>query len=214
MKALETVLFFMKYLYKTPQLLKWYYPNLIWDFTTAEKCVFLTFDDGPSEEYTHWILEELEKYNAKATFFCIGNNVEKHPKEFKSIIDKGHAVGNHTYNHINGWNKSLLSYMRDVRKCEAIFKSTLFRPPYGRMSNKQSAALTKEYKVIMWDVLSGDFDTSLSGEECAEAVIDNITNGSIIVFHDSIKAAERLKIALPIVLETLTAQSYTFKPIH
>ena len=204
----------MKYLYKTPQLLKWYYPSLIWDFTTAEKCVYLTFDDGPTKEYTLWILEELEKYNAKATFFCIGNNVENYPKEFEEIIQQGHSVGNHTYNHMNGWNNSLLSYMRDVRKCETVFSSTLFRPPHGRMSNKQRAVLSKEFKVIMWDVLSGDFDTSLSGEECAEAVIDHTTNGSIIVFHDSKKAAERLKNALPIVLETLTAQGYTFKAIE
>ena len=204
----------MKYLYKTPQLLKWYYPSLIWDFTTAEKCVYLTFDDGPTKEYTLWILEELEKYNAKATFFCIGNNVENYPKEFEEIIQQGHSVGNHTYNHMNGWNNSLLSYMRDVRKCETVFNSTLFRPPHGRMSNKQRAVLSKEFKVIMWDVLSGDFDTSLSGEECADAVIDHTTNGSIIVFHDSKKAAERLKNALPIVLETLTAQGYTFKAIE
>ena len=204
----------MKYLYKTPQLLKWYYPSLIWDFTTAEKCVYLTFDDGPTKEYTLWILEELEKYNAKATFFCIGNNVENYPKEFEEIIQQGHSVGNHTYNHMNGWNNSLLSYMRDVRKCETVFNSTLFRPPHGRMSNKQRTVLSKEFKVIMWDVLSGDFDTSLSGEECAEAVIDHTTNGSIIVFHDSKKAAERLKNALPIVLETLTAQGYTFKAIE
>jgi len=203
----------MRYLYKTPQLLKWYYPSLIWDFTTAEKCVYLTFDDGPTKEYTLWILEELEKYNAKATFFCIGKNVERNSDEFESIVNKGHSVGNHTYNHINGCNNSLLSYLRDIRKCETIFKSNLFRPPHGRMSNKQSAALTKEYKVIMWDVLSGDFDTSLSGEECAEAVIDNTTNGSIIVFHDSTKAAGRLKIALPLVLETLAVQGYTFKAI-
>ncbi len=203
----------MSYLYKTPQVLKWYYPNLIWDFTTAEKCVYLTFDDGPTEEYTLWILEELEKHKAKATFFCIGNNVEKHRLIFETIIEKGHNVGNHTYNHMNGWNNSLLSYMRDVRKCEKVFKSDLFRPPHGRMSNKQRTALTKDYKVIMWDVLSGDFDTSLTGEECAEAVIDNITNGSIIVFHDSKKAADRLKNALPIVLETLRAQGYSFRAI-
>jgi peptidoglycan/xylan/chitin deacetylase (PgdA/CDA1 family) len=203
----------MKYIYKTPQLLKWYYPNLIWDFTTAEKCVYLTFDDGPTKEYTPWILDILEQFNAKATFFCIGNNVETCKDEFQSILKKGHAVGNHTYSHMNGWNNSLLSYLRDVRKCESLFKSDLFRPPYGRMSNKQRAVLSKAYKVIMWDVLSGDFDSSLSGEDCYEAVIDNVTNGSIIVFHDSKKATERLKTALPLVLETLTAQGYTFKSI-
>lgn len=204
----------MSYLYKTPQVLKWYYPDLIWDFTTAEKCVYLTFDDGPTKEYTLWILEQLDKYNAKATFFCIGNNVEACLEEFQSIIDKGHTVGNHTYSHMNGWNYSLLSYLRDIRKCDTIFTSKFFRPPHGRMSNKQRNALTKDFKIIMWDVLSGDFDTTLSGEDCAEAVIDNITNGSIIVFHDSKKAAERLKKALPIVLETLTSQGYTFKAIE
>jgi peptidoglycan/xylan/chitin deacetylase (PgdA/CDA1 family) len=203
----------MRYIYKTPQLLKWYYPSLIWDFTTAEKCVYLTFDDGPTKEYTHWILKQLEAYKAKATFFCIGNNVETYKDEFHAIIEKGHAVGNHTCNHLNGRNSSLLSYLRDVRKCDAIFKSKLFRPPYGRFSNKQSAALTKDYKVIMWDVLSGDFDNNLSGEECYKAVVDNVCNGSIIVFHDSKKAAPRLKIALPKVLEELTKQGYTFKAI-
>jgi peptidoglycan/xylan/chitin deacetylase (PgdA/CDA1 family) len=204
----------MRYLYKTPQLLKWYYPDLIWDFTTAEKCVYLTFDDGPTKEYTHWILEQLDTFNAKATFFCIGNNVEDCRDEFNSIIEKGHAVGNHTYSHMNGWNNSLLSYLRDVKKCEDTFSSKLFRPPHGRMSNKQSAALCKDYKVIMWDVLSGDFDTNLSGEDCAEAVLDNTTNGSIIVFHDSKKAWKRLKIALPIVLADLHARGFSFKLIE
>ena len=203
----------MSYLYKTPQVLKWYYPNLIWDFTTAEKCVYLTFDDGPTKEYTNWILEQLDAFNAKATFFCIGNNVEDCRDEFNSIIENGHAVGNHTFSHMNGWNHSLLAYLRDIRKCETVFKSNLFRPPHGRMSNKQSTALTKDYKVIMWDVLSGDFDTTLSGEDCAKAVIDNVINGSIIVFHDSKKAAPRLKIALPLILEDLINQGFSFKVI-
>jgi peptidoglycan/xylan/chitin deacetylase (PgdA/CDA1 family) len=204
----------MTYLYKTPRLLKWYYPDLIWDFTSAEKCVYLTFDDGPTKEYTHWILKQLKVFNAKATFFCIGNNVETCKDEFQDILDEGHAVGNHTYNHMNGWSNSLLSYLRDVRKCDEAFKSKLFRPPHGRMSNKQSAALTKEYKIIMWDVLSGDFDTNLSGEDCYNAVVDSVVNGSIIVFHDSKKADARLKIALPMVLAELTARGFTFKVIE
>jgi len=203
----------MTYLYKTPRLLKWFYPELIWDFATDEKCVYLTFDDGPTKEHTSWILEQLEAYNAKATFFCVGNNVEDCSDEFNAIIEKGHAVGNHTYNHVNGRNKSLLSYLKDVKKCDAIFKSKLFRPPHGRLSKKQSAALSKEYKIIMWDVLSGDFDTNLTGEECYEAVVKNVEKGSIIVFHDSKKAASRLKIALPKVLEALTNRGFSFKPI-
>ena len=203
----------MTYLYKTPRLLKWYYPDLIWDFTSAEKCVYLTFDDGPTKEYTHWILEQLKVYNAKATFFCIGNNVEACKDEFQAILNEGHAVGNHTYNHMNSRNNSLLSYLRDIRKCDDVFKSKLFRPPHGRMSNKQSAALTKEYKIIMWDVLSGDFDTTLSGEDCYNAVVDSVVNGSIIVFHDSKKSDARLKTALPMVLAELTARGFTFKVI-
>ena len=203
----------MTYLYKTPRLLKWYYPDLTWNFTTENKYIYLTFDDGPTKEFTHWILEQLEAYNAKATFFCVGNNVENCNDEFNAIIEKGHAVGNHTYNHLNGSNNSLLSYLRDIKKCDAIFKSTLFRPPHGRLSKKQSAALTKDYNIIMWDVLSGDFDSNLSGEECYKAVVNNVENGSIIVFHDSKKAAPRLKIALPKVLEELTARGFKFKAI-
>ncbi len=203
----------MTYLYKTHRLLKWYYPNLTWNFTTKDKYIYLTFDDGPTKEYTHWILGQLKAYNSKATFFCVGNNVENCSDEFNAIIEEGHAVGNHTYNHLSGRNNSLLSYLRDIRKCDAIFKSNLFRPPYGRLSKKQSNALTKDYKVIMWDVLSGDFDSNLSGEECYKAVVNNVENGSIIVFHDSKKAAPRLKIALPKVLEELTARGFKFKSI-
>ena len=203
----------MSYLYKTPRLLKWYYPDLIWDFASEDKCVYLTFDDGPTKEYTHWILDQLESYKAKATFFCVGNNVGNCPDEFQQILEKGHTVGNHTQNHLNGSNNSLLSYLRDIRKCDEVFKSTLFRPPHGRLSKKQRIALGKEYKIIMWDVLSGDFDTNLNGEDCYKAVIDNVENGSIVVFHDSKKAAPRLKIALPKILKELSDKGFTFKAI-
>lgn len=203
----------MNYLYKTPTLFKWYYPNLVWNFSREEKCVYLTFDDGPTKEYTRWIVDLLEQFNAKATFFCLGKNALACPEEFELIKSKGHSIGNHTYNHLAGLENSLLSFLRDVRKCKSIFESKLFRPPYGRMTRKQSIAIDKEYKIIMWDVLSGDFDLSLTGDECAKAVINNSENGSIIVFHDSKKAAERLKIALPIVLETLSREGYIFKAI-
>ncbi|MDG1849807.1 MAG: polysaccharide deacetylase family protein [Flavobacteriales bacterium] len=203
----------MSYLYKTPRLLKWYYPDLIWDYTSEEKCIYLTFDDGPTKEHTNWILEQLEDYNAKATFFCVGNNVESCRDEFDNIIKKGHTVGNHTFNHLNGRNHSLLSYIRDIRKCGDVFKSKLFRPPHGRLSKKQSMVLTKDFQIIMWDVLSGDFDTNLSGEDCYNAVVNNVVNGSIVVFHDSIKAAPRLKVALPKILKELSDRGYTFKAI-
>ncbi len=203
----------MSYLYKTPKLLKWYYPDLIWDYPLEDKSIYLTFDDGPTKEHTKWILELLGKYDAQATFFCVGNNVQSCKEEFNEIIVRGHSVGNHTFNHLNGRNHSLLSYIRDVRKCDKVFKSSLFRPPHGRLSKKQSLALTKDFKIIMWDVLSGDFDQNLSGEDCYNAVINNVVNGSIVVFHDSIKAAPRLKIALPKVLDELTSRGYTFKAI-
>ena len=203
----------MSYLYKTPRLLKWYYPDLIWDYTSEDKNIYLTFDDGPTKEHTKWILEQLEKFNAKATFFCVGNNVLNCQEEFDEIAKKGHALGNHTFNHLNGRNHSLLSYIRDIRKCDEVFKSKLFRPPHGRLSKKQGLALTKNFKIIMWDVLSGDFDRNLSGEDCYQAVVNNVVNGSIVVFHDSVKAGPRLKIALPKVLDELTSRGYTFKAI-
>lgn len=203
----------MSYLYKTPRLLKWYYPDLIWDFNSEEKCVYLTFDDGPTKEYTHWILEQLETYGAKATFFCVGNNVAACRDEFDAILQKGHAVGNHTFNHLNGCNQSLLSYLRDIRKCDEVFKSKLFRPPHGRLSKKQRLVLTKDFQVIMWDVLSGDFDTNLNGEDCYHAVVKNVVNGSVVVFHDSKKAAPRLKAALPKILKDLSDRGFTFKAI-
>lgn len=203
----------MSYLHKTPSLLKWYYPNLIWDFTTTDKIIYLTFDDGPTKDHTNWILKELEVYKAKATFFCVGNNIKKCTNEFDAIIHGGHSVGNHTFNHLNGSENSLLSYLKDVKKCDTIFKSSLFRPPHGRISKKQITAIAKDYKIIMWDVLSGDFDSTISGEDCYNAVINNIKNGSIVVFHDSVKAAPRLKIALPKILKELDSRGYKFNAI-
>jgi len=209
------------YLTKTPSVVKFIFKNLIWDFNTEDKEVFLTFDDGPTPEVTTFVLDELRKYNAKATFFCIGKNVAKHPEIFKSILDDGHPIGNHTHNHYNCKEHKLDLYIENVLLAEeTILKYNpknqvqLFRPPYGRISKKATKTIKqKGYKIIMWDVLSADFDTSISAEKCIENVIKNVKSGSIIVFHDSLKAFPILQQALPEILKNLQNQGYSFSAI-
>lgn len=173
--------------------------------------MFLTFDDGPIPEVTPWVLTELEKYNAKATFFCVGNNVRQHPDIFQRIKDLGHSVGNHTYNHVNGWTSENLPYFHDVRHCANLVRSSLFRPPFGRMKPGQIQFLQRHYRIIMWDVLSGDFDQEITKEQCLRNVIDNASEGSIVVFHDSIKAKRNLNYILPNILEHFSKLGYTFE---
>lgn len=209
------------YLIKTPSVVKFIFKNLIWDFKNEGKEVFLTFDDGPTPEVTTFVLNELRKYNAKATFFCIGKNVAKHPEIFKTILDEGHSIGNHTYNHYNCREHELPMYLENVFLAEETInnyssknKVQLFRPPYGRISKKATKAIKENgYKIIMWDVLSADFDTSITVEKCIENVIKNVRSGSIIVFHDSVKAFPLLKKALPEVLKNLQNQGYCFSAI-
>ena len=162
----------------------------------TEKNIYLTFDDGPHPVATPFVLDELKKYTAKATFFCIGKNVIEHPAIYKRIIDEGHGVGNHTHNHLNGWKTNTNEYLNDVMIASKLFKSNLFRPPYGKLRSIQAkriadAIADKSAKIVMWDVLSGDFDETLSKEQCLKNVIDNTVEGSIIVFHDSEKAFAR-----------------------
>ena len=173
--------------------------------------MYLTFDDGPIPEITPWVLETLKKFNAKATFFCVGDNVNKNPTVFQQVLADGHAIGNHTFSHINGWNSDNIPYFHDVRHCAKLVKSTLFRPPYGRLTPKQTQFLTRHYDIVMWDVLSGDFDQNISKEDCLRNVISAAKRGSIIVFHDSLKAAERMMYALPRVLEYFAAKGYRFE---
>jgi len=220
------------YFVKTPKFLSWIFPNRIWAFSRSEKSIFLTFDDGPIPEVTPWILDILKEYNAKATFFCIGENVAKHPEIFRRIISEGHSVGNHTFNHLNGWNTSTSKYVENVIKAEEIFQKELcsisneefgnqnseirnfkfFRPPYGKMTSKQSKILQKKgYKIVMWDILSADFDQRLSEEKCLQNVLKNIENGSIVVFHDSLKAEKNLRYVLPKVLENLRSENMCLK---
>jgi peptidoglycan/xylan/chitin deacetylase (PgdA/CDA1 family) len=186
---------------------------------TKEKAIYFTFDDGPHPEATPFVLDELKKYNARATFFCIGKNVVAHPDLYRRIIEEGHSVGNHTQNHLNGWKTKDSLYLADVLEASKHIDTTLFRPPYGRITKFQGthlkATMKKDNaKVIMWDVLSGDFDTSLSSNDCLENVILNARNGSIIVYHDSEKALERMMNSLPAALNFFEKRGIEFRRIE
>ncbi len=202
------------YLVKTPKWIQDFFPGYIWSIPGKEKCIFLTFDDGPIPEVTPWVLKTLKMYDARASFFCVGDNVRKHPLIYQSVQDAGHAIGNHTFNHLNGWASSAADYLQNVRKCAGVVNSNLFRPPYGKIKPKQAAELQKNYRIIMWDTLSGDFDPKISADKCLKNVIDTARSGSIIVFHDSLKAFEKLKFVLPKVLAHFTEKGYRFEALH
>ncbi|PKP12450.1 MAG: polysaccharide deacetylase family protein [Bacteroidetes bacterium HGW-Bacteroidetes-3] len=211
------------YFIKTSSLLKFIFRNWVWSYASKKNVLYLTFDDGPTPEITEWTLNELAKYKAKATFFCIGKNIGEHPEIFQKIIEEKHTVGNHTNNHLNGWKTKTEIYLENIEESEKYFTQylklktknlKLFRPPYGKITLSQSRKIRKKgYKIIMWDVLSADFDTTISNENCLENVIRNIQNGSIIVFHDSVKASEKLKFVLPKVLEYYSYHGFIFKSI-
>lgn len=201
------------YLVRTPGLIKPFFKDLLWNVPDADDSVYLTFDDGPIPEVTPWVLDLLAEHEAKATFFCIGRNVERHPTIFERIKAEGHSIGNHTYEHVNGWNTSLFGYLRSVLRCHALTGSNLFRPPYGRITMEQANVLARKFQIVMWDVLSADFDQRTTGKECSDNVIDNFRPGSIIVFHDSLKAWDRLQVALPRVLKELRSKGIAMKPL-
>jgi peptidoglycan-N-acetylglucosamine deacetylase len=208
----------MKYLVKTPWLLKKIYPDYIWGIATKEKEIYLTFDDGPHPVATPFVLKQLKQYNALATFFCIGKNVTQHPEIYKQILAEGHSTGNHTQNHLNGWKTENDIYLKDIVEASRIIDTDLFRPPYGRITSFQAKNLNaamkgKKPKIIMWDVLSGDFDITLSPENCLGNVILKSQPGSIVVFHDSEKAFPRLEYALPRLLKYFFEKGYSFKAI-
>ena len=205
------------FLIQPSRLIKKFYSSAIWNFKTNEKVIYLTFDDGPVPELTEWVLDELKKYNAKATFFCIGKNVVEHPLVYKNILDEGHSVGNHTYNHLNGWKTPDSEYLENVLEAKKYINSNLFRPPYGRIKKPQREALMQNdagFQIVMWSVLSGDFDVNITPEACCNTVLKNSENGSIVVFHDSEKAYSRLRYALPIVLKFFTEKGYFFNKIE
>lgn len=201
------------YLIKTPRLIQSLFPNFTWRIPTQEKVLYLTFDDGPIPEVTPWVLEQLENYNAKATFFCVGDNIRRHPEVLEQVKAKGHTIGNHTFNHLNGWTTDNIPYFHNVRHGANISNSILFRPPYGRLRPKQAQFLLRHYRIIMWDVLSGDFDPKVRPEQCLANVVNKAQSGSIIVFHDSLKAENKLQFVLPKVLEHFSALGYRFEQL-
>lgn len=193
----------------------WFYrvlfPGAIWRKPGKEKCVYLTFDDGPIPGITPWVLDVLDKYNIKATFFCVGDNARRYPEVYKMILERGHRVGNHTFNHIQGikyWSKN---YVANVEKAASFIQSDLFRPPHGHMRRPQIYLLRKRYKIIMWDVVTRDYSPHMSPNGVFNVVKNYTRNGSIIVFHDSVKAEKNICGALPKAIEWLLAEGYTFK---
>ncbi len=226
------------YWIKTNRFIKKIFRNYVWDIPNSENKIYLTFDDGPTPEITEWVLRELEKHNAKATFFCIGHNIEKYPEIFEKLIVNGHSIGNHTFNHLNGWKTSTEEYLENSMQWSTVSGQSptcnaspvrlgnyrglglqpeicnLFRPPYGKIKPSQSKKLRQlGYKIIMWDVLSADFDTSISKEKCLENVLQNVTSGSIIVFHDSKKAFPNLEYTLPKALKYWKEKEFVFDTI-
>ncbi len=206
------------YWVKTPHWIKRFFPvQMVWDMPVDdEQSVYITFDDGPHPVATPYALQQLERYDAAATFFCVGNNVATNPDIYNEILQKGHTTGNHTYEHVNGWKTDSFSYMRSIEKTRRLVKSRSFRPPYGRIKFSQVRKMIRRdpsWKIYMWDILSGDFDKDITSEQCLENVLTHITPGSIVVFHDSDKAWTHMRYALPHVLEYCRKQNWKMKAL-
>jgi len=205
--------------YKSPAILKKIYPGLIWDIKTEAKELYLTFDDGPVPDLTPFFLKTLKEFNAKATFFCVGDNIKRYPKIFDQILQDGHAIGNHTFNHMKAWRVDAGTYLENVKKCDEIMEIAgakpegLFRPPYGQMTRELSKILRKTHSIIMWDVLSWDFDASPSAKTGLSRTIAATRPGSIIVFHDNYKAESKVRYMLPGFLEHFAKHGYIFKSL-
>lgn len=204
------------YLVKTPFWLRSLYPSFVWRKLNDLNKIYITFDDGPIPIVTPFVIKTLKLYQAPATFFCIGDNIRKYPQIFQELRDEGHSIGNHTFNHLKGWATEDTKYVENVKKCNELVQSNLFRPPYGRVKRTQVKALKEVYpdlNIIMWDVLSGDFDLKLSPEACLKNVIKATRPGAIIVFHDSLKAFERLEYVLPRALAYWKEKGYVFEKL-
>ena len=194
------------------QLIRCLYPSAIWRMDKDKKAVYLTFDDGPIPRVTPWVLDVLDRYGIKATFFMVGDNIRKHPDEFRMVVERGHRIGNHTFNHIRGLSYDINSYLENTDKaCRMMMNTNLFRPPHGYMSPKQYAELKKRYKIIMWDLVTRDYNRKFTGEQILQKVKKYARNGSIITFHDSLKSEENIRYALPKAIEWLMEQGYEFK---
>jgi peptidoglycan-N-acetylglucosamine deacetylase len=205
------------YFRKTPGWLKKLFPQATWNFDDIEKKIFLTFDDGPIPELTPWVLDTLKEFDARATFFYVGNNIKKHPELFKRASDEGHSIGNHTFNHLKGWRTSHEDYMANIALCEAAIvecggggSAGLFRPPYGQLTFALEKKISANYRIIMWDYLTGDFDQSLSPEKCHAEAIKGTKPGSIVIYHENVKAEARIKYSLPKFLDHFSSLGYEF----
>ena len=193
----------------------WFYralfPGVTWRMPAEPKCVYLTFDDGPIPEVTPWVLDTLDRFGVKATFFMVGDNVRKHPDIYQMVVDRGHRIGNHTFNHIQGWRYWTKNYLANVAKAAEYIPSDLFRPPHGHMRIPQTLLLQRKYRVIMWDVVTRDYSPHMTPEGVLQVVKRYTRTGSVIVFHDSLKSERNMRVAMPQAVEWLLAQGYTFK---
>jgi len=198
---------------RPPSFLRWIYPNAVWNLPSEQKVVYLSFDDGPTPFVTEKVLELLEEYQAKATFFCIGKNIEQHPELFNLVKEKGHHIGSHTYSHLNGWKSNSTDYLTDYQKGRELVGSNLFRPPYGRILLNPLQTIQKQDKVIMWDILSKDYNEEILPKTILNNVLNNLKPGSIIVFHDSEKAKKNVLAVLPLLLQNLKQQGYAMEAI-
>ncbi|MEP2772541.1 MAG: polysaccharide deacetylase family protein [Fulvivirga sp.] len=206
-------------LHKTPRLIQWLYPSLTWKKNVSDNSIYLTFDDGPIPGLTEYILDELKRFDVKATFFCVGDNLRKHPQIAQRALSEGHRLGNHSYNHLNGWQTNTLDYVSNVVRCQRELydlhnpEPQLLRPPYGKIKRSQIKHLKEKYEIIMWDVLSGDFLPTISPEKCLSKSISSTKPGSIIIFHDNIKAEKNVRYALPRYIEHFKNQGYSFQTL-
>ncbi len=197
-----------------PKWIQKCFPSLVWQApSTKEAVVYLTFDDGPHPEITPWVLNELKQRGLKASFFCVGDNVRKFPETYQQILNEGHITGNHTMHHMKGWSNSTETYTQNTTEAAQYIKSKLFRPPYGRISRAQIKALLPEYTIVMWSLLSGDFNPQLNIPKALNQIKRKTQNGSIVVFHDSIKSEAQMKQLLPDYLDYLIANAYTCKTL-
>lgn len=205
-------------MFTVPGIIKFFFPSLLWSYPTDKKKVFLTFDDGPMQGITYWVLTQLKNHDAKATFFMVGENVERYPALVNSVMNDGHAIGNHTLNHINGWKVSNQEYIENIKKCDSALtkqevRSRLFRPPYGRVNPFLIRRIQRNHRIVMWDLLSKDYSSKYAPEILLDKLIRFTHSGSIVVFHDSLKAEQNLRYILPQYLEFLTEKGYQMESI-
>ncbi|MFT4522538.1 MAG: peptidoglycan/xylan/chitin deacetylase (PgdA/CDA1 family) [Bacteroidia bacterium] len=199
----------MKFWTHSSKWVRWIFPSLVWDIKSSSKTVFLTFDDGPNDVVTPWVLEVLKAHNFKATFFCIGDNIQKNPSTYQKVLAAGHQVGNHTMNHVHGFFTPKKQYVKNLEACRDFCDSSLFRPPYGKITSGQIRLIQKDYSIVMWTTLSGDFDPKLNRQKALDFLKRATKPGAVVVFHDSLKAFENLKVLLPTYCDFLKQKGYT-----